>query len=101
MQERSWRESFRVEAHQVVDRFKELVHEGNVRRVVIKHDEHVVAEFPLTAAVVGTVLAPMVAAVGASATLATHSTIEVERVDTSADAPPTSARDDHAARGGE
>jgi hypothetical protein len=44
---------------------KQIVHEGNVRRVVAKHDGRTVAEFPLTAGVVGVVLAPVLAAMGA------------------------------------
>jgi hypothetical protein len=74
------RERFAVEGGQLLDRVKQLIHEGNVRRVVIAQGEHTVAEFPLTAGVVGAVLAPVLAAVGALAALLTHCTIEVERV---------------------
>ena len=58
---------------------RKLVHEGNVRRVVIKQDHRTVAEFPLTVGVVGTVFAPVLAAVGALAAVLTECTIEVER----------------------
>ena len=58
-------DSFKAESENVVEKVKELVHEGNVRRVVVKHEGRVVAEFPLTAGVVGVVLAPVLAAIGA------------------------------------
>ena len=61
------------------DRLKQVIAEGNVRRVVVKQEGQVVAEFPLTVGVVGTVLAPVLAAIGALAALLTRCTIEVER----------------------
>lgn len=73
------RESFRVEGAELLDLFKELIHEGNVRRIVIKQGEHTLVEFPLTIGIVGAVFAPMVAAVGALAALVSDCTIEVER----------------------
>ncbi len=72
-------ESFTVRGEHLVDRVKELIHEGNVRRILIKHEGHTVLELPLTVGVVGVVVAPMLAAVGALAALLTESTIEVER----------------------
>ena len=62
------------------------MHEGNVRRVVVKHDGRKVAEFPLTAGVVGAVLAPVLAAIGALVALMKDCTIEIER--TSVDGSP-------------
>ena len=79
MGERTYKESFRVAADQLVDAVRKLVHEGNVRRVIIKQDGRTVVEFPLTVGVVGTVLAPVLAAVGAIAALLTECTLEVER----------------------
>jgi hypothetical protein len=59
---------------------KELIHEGNVRRIVIKNDEgHTVMEIPVTAGVVAAIVAPVVAAIGAIAALANEWSIEVER----------------------
>lgn len=75
------REHFTVHGGQLVDRVRELVAAGNVRLITIKHDGKVVAEFPLTAGVVGTLLAPQVAALGAIAALVTESTIEIVRTD--------------------
>jgi hypothetical protein len=61
-----------------VDRVKALIHEGNVRRISVRHEDHVILELPLTVAAVGAVLAPMLAAVGALAALLTECTIDVE-----------------------
>jgi hypothetical protein len=58
---------------------KKLVHEGNVRRVIVKQDGRTVVEFPLTVGVIGTVFAPMLAAAGALAAVLSECTIEVER----------------------
>ncbi len=79
MGERTYKESFRVAADQLVDAVKRVLHEGNVRRVVIKQDGRTVVEFPLTVGVVGAVLAPVLAAVGGIAAVLTECTMEVER----------------------
>jgi hypothetical protein len=76
----SFWESFKVEGGQLLDQVRKLLHEGNVRRVVIKQGDRTVAEFPLTVGVVGAVIAPVLAAVGALAALLTECTIDVERV---------------------
>ena len=75
----TWWESIKVEGGQLVDQVKHLIHEGNVRRIVIKQGERTVAEFPLSFGVVGALVAPVLAAVGAIAALVTECTIEVER----------------------
>ena len=80
MAERTYKESFKVAANELVDAVKKIVREGNVRRVIIKQDGRIVAEFPLTVGVIGTVFAPMLAAVGALAAVLTECSIEVERV---------------------
>jgi len=87
MAEQSQWDTFKAEGGSVVNKIKALIHEGNVRRVVIQHDGRTIAEFPLTAGVVGAVLAPVLAAIGALVALLQDCTIRVER-DTS------SARDD-------
>ena len=79
MTERTCKESFRVATDQIVEVLKKLVHEGNVRRVVIKQDGRTIVEFPLTVGVIGTVFAPMLAAAGALAAVISECTIEVER----------------------
>ena len=78
-EERPRRESMQVKGGQLIDRIKELIEEGNVRRIVVKHEDREVVEFPLTVGVVGTLLAPQLAAVGALAALLTECTIEIER----------------------
>ena len=75
----TFKETFKVTGAQLIDKVKKLVHEGNVRRVIIKQDGVTIVEFPLTVGVVGAVLAPLLAAVGAVAALVTECTIEVER----------------------
>ena len=84
MDQSTFKESFKVAAGQLVDAVKNLLHEGNVRRIVIKQDGRTVAEFPLTVGVVGAVVAPILAAVGALAAVLSECTIEVERT-----TPPT------------
>ena len=79
MTDQTWKESFKVKGEQIVDTVKKALHEGNVRRVVIKQDGRSVVEFPLTVGVIGTVFAPVLAAVGALAAVLTECTIEVER----------------------
>ena len=79
MPESTFTESFKVAADQLVDAIKQIIHEGNVRRVIIKQDGRTVVEFPITVGVIGTVFAPMLAAVGALAAVLTDCTIEVER----------------------
>jgi hypothetical protein len=76
-------ESFKLNIDELAERLGKLVHEGNVRRVIVKRDEDVIAEFPLTAGVVGAVLAPPLAAIGAIAALVANCTIEIERTDES------------------
>lgn len=75
----TFKESFKVAGGQLIDMIKKIVHEGNVRRIVIKQENRVVAEFPVTIGVVGAVLAPILAAVGAIAAFMNECTIEVER----------------------
>jgi hypothetical protein len=80
MGQHTFTESFKVKGSQLLDKVKNLLHEGNVRKVVIKQDERTIAEFPLTVGVIGAVFAPVLAAVGALAALLHECTIEVERV---------------------
>jgi len=80
MAEHTYTESFKVAANELVDAVKKIIHAGNVRRIIIKQAGRTVAEFPLTVGVIGTVFAPMLAAVGALAAVLTDCSIEVERV---------------------
>ena len=76
-------ESIKAEGSGVLEKLKDLVHQGNIRRVRVRQGERTIAEFPLTAGVVGAVLAPMLAAIGALVALAKDCTIEVQREQTS------------------
>jgi hypothetical protein len=84
-------ESFKAEGASLVDKMKDVIRQGNVRRVIIEHDGRTIAEFPLTVGVVGAVLAPVVAAIAAIVALLKDCTIHVERVTTDADAARRSA----------
>lgn len=73
-------EEFRVNGEELLAKIKQLIHEGNIRRVIIKDkDGKVLIEFPLTFGVVSLVLAPTLAAVGAVAALVTEATVVVEK----------------------
>lgn len=80
MHERTIWETVKVQGIEMLDKVKQIIHEGNVRRVVIKQSGRVVAEFPLTAGVVGAVLVPILAAIGAIVALLNECSIEIERV---------------------
>jgi hypothetical protein len=73
-------EEFRVNGEELLSKIKQLIHEGNIRRIIIKDkDGKTLIEFPLTIGVVGLVLVPTLAAVGAIAALVTEATIVVEK----------------------
>jgi hypothetical protein len=75
----SW-ESIKAEGSALLDKLKQVVRDGSVRRVRVRHQGEVVAEFPLTAGVVGVVLAPVAAAIATIVALLKDCTIEVEHV---------------------
>jgi hypothetical protein len=77
--ERTWREKIEGTTEQVLAQIKRLIDEGNIRRVVVKQQGRVIAEFPLTVGVVGTVIAPVAAALGALTAVIADCTIEVEK----------------------
>ena len=73
-------EAFKVDGAELLKKFKELIKEGNVRRITIKGKEgKTIVDIPLTVGVVGAAIAPSLAAVGAIAALITECTIAVER----------------------
>jgi hypothetical protein len=75
-------EEFRVNGEELIAKIKELIHAGNIRRIMIKDKNgKILIEFPLTFGVVGAVLAPTLAAVGAIAALIGEATIVVEKKD--------------------
>lgn len=73
-------EQFKVHGKDLVEKLRELIHEGNVRRIIVKDDRgHTFMEIPLTVAAVGAIAAPILAAAGAIATLVAKFDITVER----------------------
>ena len=80
-------EKFTVAGSQVVEKVKQLIHEGNIRKVRLLHDEKTIIEIPLSVGAPATAVvilaAPLLAAVGAFAALVTECTIEVEKIDES------------------
>ena len=73
-------EEFKVEGEKVVAKIKEIFHEGNIRKVIIKDkDGKTLIEIPMTFGVVGALIAPQLAAIGAIAALLTEATIVVEK----------------------
>lgn len=75
-------EEFRVDGEALVGKIKEIIHEGNVRRIIIKNEKgETLIEIPLTIGVVGVILLPVWAAIGAIAALAANLTIVVEKVE--------------------
>ena len=82
----TWWQSIKLEGRTSAERLKEFIHEGNVRRVVVQHEGRTVAEFPLTVAAVGAVVAPVLAAIGTLVALLKDCTLQIER-ETTADPP--------------
>jgi hypothetical protein len=73
-------EEFQFNGDTLLARIRELLHEGNVRRVIIKNDEgRVLVDIPLSIGVVGTLLAPQLAAIGAIAALVMRGTIVIDK----------------------
>jgi Domain of unknown function (DUF4342) len=78
--EKSNHESFKVSGDEILSKVKEIIKEGNARRIIIKNEkDDIIMEFPLTIGAIGVVLAPIFAAVGTLTALATHCTIIVEK----------------------
>src|SRR5438270_1907653 len=80
----SYQEELQVMGEQLLTRVKELINEGNVRRIIIKQEGHTILEIPLTVGVVGVLVAPVLAAIGVIGALIAQCSIEVIRSE-----PPT------------
>ena len=75
-------EEFKVNGEALISKIKEIIHEGNIRRIIIKNSEgETLIEIPLTFGVIGTLLLPVWAAIGAIAALAANFTIVVEKIE--------------------
>lgn len=82
MNDRRRSEEFRLSGGEVLDKIKELLHEGNIRRIILKSEEgKTYLEIPLTVGIVGAALLPVLAAVGALAAVVARMTVVVERVE--------------------
>ena len=74
-------ETFKVKGEELLGCARELVHEGNVQRIVVQQGDRTIAEFPLTVGVVGALAAPALAAIGGLAVLLTDCTVRVKRAE--------------------
>jgi hypothetical protein len=78
-------ERFTIKGNQLIEKIKQLIHEGNIRKVRLLHEEQTVLEIPLSigapAAAITILAAPLLAALGAFAALVTECTIEVEKME--------------------
>jgi hypothetical protein len=91
-EEKVKQEEFQVTGDALVAKIKELLHEGNIRRLALKNEEgKTLIEIPLTVGVVGVLLLPVWAAIGAIAALAANLTIVVEKVTPASAAAPGAA----------
>lgn len=82
-------EELQVVGEQLLTKVKEVIHEGNVRRIIIKQDGNTILEIPLTVAVVGTLALPQLAAIGALCALVTQCSIQVVRSEPGEPISPT------------
>ena len=93
-EQKSYTEELQVMGEQLLSKVKELLHEGNVRRIIIKQEGRTIMEFPLTIGVVGVVAAPILVAIGAISALIAQCSIEVIRSEiptaSITEEPPTS-----------
>jgi hypothetical protein len=75
-------EEFKVSGDMIMAKIRELLHEGNIRRILLKNEEgRTLIDIPLTVGVVGVLVAPQLAALGAVAALLTRATIVVEKIE--------------------
>ncbi len=82
-------EEFKIRGEDLVDKIKSLIHEGNIRRIIVKDEKgNTYLEVPLTVAAVGVVAVPILAAIGAMAALISNFNLGVERVKTAEEEVP-------------
>ncbi|HEY3933982.1 MAG TPA: DUF4342 domain-containing protein [Gemmatimonadales bacterium] len=81
-------EEYKVSGEKLVDRVRELVREGNARRIIVKNEAgHTLLEIPLTMGIMGAMFLPIWVALGSIAALASHYTLVVEKKDGSSTPP--------------
>ena len=88
--ENTWAEEFSVRSAEVIDKVKELIHEGNVTKIRIKHDGRTLVDIPVTLGTIGAVVLPQLAALGVLVAVFKRCTIEVVRNDTDREATASS-----------
>jgi hypothetical protein len=88
MEQQTYSERFERISSEVMEKLRQLLHEGAIRRIVVKQGDRTIAEFPLAVGVVGAVFAPALAAVGALTALVTDCAIEIERTESKEQAAP-------------
>ncbi|CQR73929.1 hypothetical protein SOV_20350 [Sporomusa ovata DSM 2662] len=86
-----WTEEFSVRSTEVIDKVKELIREGNVNKIRVKHEGRVLADIPVALGAIGAVVLPQLAAVGVLVAVFKRCTIEVVREDIE---PPETDRED-------
>lgn len=74
-----WREQINVTGSELVEKIKEIIHQGNVTKIIVKSQEKTIVEIPVTAGAIGMLLAPHLAMLGVLSALVTKCTIEIER----------------------
>lgn len=77
----SWTEEFSVRSTEVIDKVKEIIHEGNVTKIRVKHDDRTLVDIPVTLGTIGAVVLPQLAALGVLVAVFKRCTIEVVRKD--------------------
>ncbi|WP_245867685.1 hypothetical protein SPSIL_026680 [Sporomusa silvacetica DSM 10669] len=87
----NWTEEFSVRSTEVIDKVKELIREGNVNKIRVKHEGRVLADIPVALGAIGAVVLPQLAAVGVLVAVFKRCTIEVVREETE---PPETGRED-------
>lgn len=74
-----WREQVQVSGGELVEKIKEIIHQGNVTKIIVKSQEKTIVEIPVTAGAIGVLIAPHLAILGVLSALVTKCTIEIER----------------------
>ena len=93
--EKTFFEEFKVKGKDLVDKIKGIVHEGNVRRIILKDEKgQTFLEIPLSVAAVGVLAAPLIAGLGAIAALVVNFTLVIERAEPQPSKPAPERGDD-------
>jgi DNA-binding transcriptional MerR regulator len=76
-QEKTWKEEITVKSSELISRIKQLVYQGNITKIKVKHGDKVLVDIPVTAGAVGVLLAPQIAILAVIAALVTKCTLEI------------------------